>query len=42
MDECTIMVPEEYRLLVVLGEEREIEVRAEWRYIEVPADGSPG
>ena len=35
MDEFSIIVPEEYRILVVLGEPPEIEVYAEWRIIEV-------
>jgi hypothetical protein len=41
MNDDTIIVPEEIRLLVIIPEDRMIEIPAEWRVIEVQ-HGSSG
>jgi len=40
MDDITLIVPEESRLLTVVEAERTILVPAEWRIIEVPDDAT--
>ena len=42
MDEYSIIVPEEDRVIVLVEEDFVLEIPGEWRWIEVPSNGPAG